>query len=389
MKNDRFIYYVVFLSLITVLAVVAQYLLLPLIVERLPERDREPPDAVFPGESEPDTLARDIQSIYQVHFIDVGQGDAILVQSPAMNILVDGGDRNTGVTDYLLQLAVDTLHLLVATHPHADHIGGLPEVLTRFAVLEVMDPGVVHSTRLFTRYLQIIDSLDIPFTVGRTGMKRQLDERAHFEVLHPETPSERHLNDASVVMWFFFDQIRVLLTGDVERRSESEILTRYPSLPSHVLKVAHHGSTTSSSQPFIDAVRPEVAVIFCGADNIYGFPHDETMQVLMSSNALIFRTDISGTVVMHTDGEDYYFVSEAGGAVPGDGMHPGHGQRVDINRASAEELTAIIHIGPARAREVIDNRPFGSVDELIRVPGIDARRLEAIKEQNIAFVNQP
>lgn len=387
MKHRGLFVFLVFVVVVLVVVALVHFLVGPELADRLPGRE---PAVDGPADEElTDTLAVDIEGIYQVHFIDVGQGDAILVRSPGFNMLVDGGDRYTGVVGYLVGLAIDTLNLVVSTHPHADHIGGLPDVLNNFVVLEVIDPGVVHTTRLFTNYLEVIERLDIPFTIGRAGMRRELDSLSYYEILHPLEPSDRHLNDASVVMWLVFNQIRVLLTGDIERRSEAEILERSPQLSSQVLKVAHHGSRTSSTAAFLEAVAPEAAIVFVGEDNRYGFPHPETMQQLAAMNALVFRTDLSGTIIMYTDGTDYYFETETGGAIPAPGMHPGTVSRVDINTATLEELTLIIHIGPARAREVINRRPFSGLEELIDIPGIDSRRLEDIRKQNIAFVNQP
>ncbi len=376
-----------FVFLLLVVVWLVQSLVGPELADRLPgsEPDMDAPS----GDELPDTLAGEIEGIYQVHFIDVGQGDAILVRAPGYNMLIDGGDRHAGVLEYLLELAIDTLNTVVSTHPHADHIGGLPAVLNNFVVLEVIDPGVVHTTRLFTNYLELIDSLNIPFIIGRAGMRRELDSLSYFKILHPLEPSDRHLNDASVVVWFVFDQIRVLLPGDIERRSEAEILERSPDLKSQVLKVAHHGSRTSSTAAFLEAVNPEAAVIFVGEDNRYGFPHQETEEQLAAMNVLVFRTDLSGTIVMHSDGTDYFFETESGGAISAPDSQPGSIRRIDINTASLEELTLIIHIGPARAREVISRRPFSSLEELIEVPGIDSRRLEDIRKQNIAIVNQP
>ncbi|MFO7999525.1 MAG: MBL fold metallo-hydrolase, partial [Bacteroidales bacterium] len=325
----------------------------------------------------------------QVHFIDVQQGDAILIRTRGTNTLIDGGERDSGLLEYLARLAVDTIHLMVATHPHADHIGGLAEVLRRLPVLEVMDPGVVHTTRLFTHYLELIDSLDIPFTEARAGMERLLAPGAVLRVLHPTEPSERHLNDASVVCLLELDGLSVLFPGDLEREGETRVLERFPALQAEVLKVAHHGSTTSSSQAFLDAVRPEMAVIFCAENNDYGFPHKETLAKLFGLGAGVYRTDLNGSVVVHSDGQDYYVETQRGGAMDGTGEESHAHPTIDLNTAGLEELTRIIHIGPSRARQIIEMRPFSSLEELTRIPGIDQNRVLEIKQQNIVYVQNP
>lgn len=379
---------VAFFVLLLLIWALVRFFIAPYIGHLLPLGERDLLITEMPVETSDGRLLTEIEAIYHVHFIDAGQGDAILIQTPAANVLVDGGERGGGVVDYLLGLAIDTLHMLVATHPHADHIGALPEVLSTFPVLEVIDPGVVHSTRLFREYLSLIDSLEIPYTMGRAGMRRELGGEAFFDIVHPEDPVSHRLNDASVVILLHLHQIRVLLTGDIEARSEAELLLRLPSIQSHVLKVAHHGSNTSTTQSFLDAVAPEVAVIFCADGNKYGFPHQEVLFRLSQHETKVLRTDHHGSIVLKTDGIQYYFDTELSGMISRGSGQGGSFGPVDINTASLEELITIIHVGPARAGEIMSRRPFSSLDELITIPGIDSKRLEEIKRQNIAFVNR-
>jgi competence protein ComEC len=414
--NKPFKLFLLFVLVLLMVSAATRYILYPALEDLLP--DWVGPALPRPDPIETDTLPQ-IESIYQVHFIDVGQGDAILITTPGRNALIDGGERNAGLIDYLVSLAIDTIHLMVSTHPHSDHIGGLTQVLERFPVLEVWDPGVVHTTRLFTRYLEMIDSLDIPFTEARAGMEYELfsggptrdgnaygtetrDEygsgsgtsagyrvSAIVRVLHPVEPSARHLNDASVVTMLEMGEVSVLFAGDLERRGETELMERHPDIRAQVLKVGHHGSTTSSSDPFLDAVRPEAAVIFCAAGNSYGFPHEETIQKLMDRRVAIYRTDLNGTIVLHTDGSEYLLETHKGDAMEGSGEGRHAHPTVNLNTASLEDLTRIVHIGPARAQQIIDMRPISSLDELTRIAGIDQNRLEEIKRQNLAYVDLP
>ncbi len=243
--------------------------------------------------------------LYAVHFIDVGQGDAILVTTPDKTLLVDGGTRWAGVTNYLQAQDIEEIDIVVGTHPHADHIGGLIEVLNSFPVGEVMDPGVLHTTQTFEDYLTMIELHQIPYTLTRRGMERKLSEAATMKVLHPYAPDEEHLNNASIVVRITLGDISILLTGDIELEGESAVLAYAATLDSDILKVAHHGSRTSTTYGFLDAVKPQVSIIMCGENNRYGHPHQETLDKLHASGSNIFRTDTHGHIVIRSNGMDY------------------------------------------------------------------------------------
>lgn len=240
-----------------------------------------------------------------VHFIDVGQGDSILVQTPSQNILIDGGERTAGpiVVEYLRTQGIKGLDIVISTHPHSDHIGGLIDVLKTFPVKEVIDPAIVHATKTYEEFLTLIDRKNIIFTEGRAGMTRDLGDGITMSLLHPTSPSARNLNDASVVAKVNYDKVSFLFTGDAEAVSEKEMISRGTKLQSTVLKVGHHGSRTSTSPAFLNAVSPAVAVIMLGADNKYGHPHPETISKLTTAGVKIYRTDLHGTIVISTDGE--------------------------------------------------------------------------------------
>ena len=342
---------------------------------------------------------------FEVHFIDVGQGDAILVLTPSRVMLVDAGPRDGDAASYLRSLGVDVIDLVIATHPHADHIGGMPAIFDVFPVREIIDPGIPHSTITYTHYLEHIDSLEIPYTVGRAGMTRGLYDNAFAEIIHPADPCDELLNDASVVVRLALDDVTVLLAGDIEERSEIELLDRFgwpgidqerePSrgsgreltpedppetspLSSNILKVAHHGSSTSSHPDFIKAVGPETSIIMCGLYNPFGNPHRQTLATLEEEGSQVWRTDLHGHIVVRSDGNGYSVdITRMGPEEPG---------MININEATLEELLKIIHIGPERAGQIIRLRPFESVDDLIRVDGIGPARLNDIKRQNIVVV---
>lgn len=241
----------------------------------------------------------------QVHFIDVGQGDAILVQTPRQNILIDGGERGPAALDYLKSRGVERLDLVIGTHPHSDHIGGLIDVLQEIPVQEIIDPGVVHTTKTFEDYLTLIDEREIKFTEGRAGLRYDLGGGAGMQILHPTAPSSSRLNDASIVARVDFGRLSFLFTGDIERAAEKQILESGYNPGAVILKVSHHGSRDSNTGAFLEAVNPKTAVIMCGSGNTYGHPHSETLDKLAGAGVEVYRTDRDGTVLISTDGETY------------------------------------------------------------------------------------
>lgn len=325
-----------------------------------------------------------------VHFIDVGQGDATLVLGPDFTLLVDAGRHDrSDVVPYLRQVGVDSLDLLVGTHPHADHIGQFPQVLAEFPVREVWLSGDLTTTRTFERAIDAILESGAGYHEPRAGEVFEFGEgsRLRVEIVHP-TEVGGDLNNGSIGMRFVYGAIAILLTGDAEAAAEEEMLRRGRALQANILHLGHHGSSTSTSAIFLDQVQPEVAVYSAGAENSYGHPHRETLQALAERGIAVYGTDVHGSIRVTTDGASYIIETDRmdGPLAPSPvvaGCGPG---QVDINTAGEVELTAIVHIGGARARAIIEQRPFGSLDDLGRVSGIGPARLKEIKEQGIACV---
>lgn len=242
-----------------------------------------------------------------VHFIDVGQADSIYIELPDENdILIDAGNRADGrlVVDYLKYHGVDDIELLIATHPHEDHIGGLPDVYNAFIVEQTIDSGYLTDTQTSSKFQAaataegnyIADNYQY-FTYGTVAL----------DILTGNQTWGSNANDYSVVCRLDCGDIEFLFTGDAETPVE-DILTG--DLSAEILKVGHHGSTSSSSQSFLDKVDPEVAIISVGEGNTYGHPHQETLDKLENIGATIYRTDLNGTVVVTTDGTTYEVISD-------------------------------------------------------------------------------
>lgn len=349
------------------------------------------------------------EEVAYFHFIDVGQGDAILLTDGESVILVDGGPRNSGVVDYLKGLGIDTIDLMIASHAHADHIGGQIDVLNSdIKVDTVWYNGQPHTTKTFQDWLDAIENTDTVFEdpsyLGRGQGTYYGDFQIHIN--HPTQPasnSTTHLHDNNmVVMISYKNSTRILLTGDMETDIEKELVEENKinefmvQLDADILKIGHHGSESSTSQELIDAVNPTFAIYQAGEGNSYGHPHQEVLDRLQTSDVTVFGNDVHGHIVIATDGEYIeVFVEEDGEIKAGDSTSSDSTSTqketgtVDINTASFEELKRIIHINEVRAKEIIGLRAqglFKSVDDLTRVNGIGPARIKDIKEQGIAIV---
>ena len=252
----------------------------------------------------------------RVHFLDVGQGDCILIQTAdGRNVLIDAGDVDTAdaVADYLLKNGVHRIDLLVITHPHSDHIGGLPRILERFGVSAVLDPGLPHGSQVYREVLSTIESRRIVYKRAAQGERMGVGSDLTMEVLWPPSDyavyGDDMLNDGSVVARVQFGDVSFLFAGDIQREAEGRLLASGQNLESTVLKVAHHGSDSSTSNEFLQVVKPAYAVISVGADNEYGHPARSTLRRLSAIGAKVFRTDEQGTVVFTTDGRTVEVIS--------------------------------------------------------------------------------
>ncbi|MEN6328120.1 MAG: MBL fold metallo-hydrolase [Syntrophomonas sp.] len=254
------------------------------------------------------------KTILKIHFIDVGQGDSILIQSPqGENLLIDGGETDEGkkVSDYLRAQGIKELAVIVATHPHSDHIGGLIEVINTFPVANVYMPAVTHSSQTFEELLSAIKDQKLKISTARAGVGIPI-KGFQAEFLAPQKNQYEDLNNYSAVVRLSYGQNVFLFMGDAEKESEAQIMQSGLNLKADLIKLGHHGSSSSSSPEFLVAAAPRYAVIMCGIGNDYGHPHRETLAVLNKLKVEVSRTDQDGNIVINSDGSHINIKSERG-----------------------------------------------------------------------------
>jgi len=241
-------------------------------------------------------------SALTVHFIDVGQGDSILIDLGDVEILIDGGDRSPGAVNYISAYVDGALETMVATHPHADHIGGLIAILDRFEVKEIWLNGDTSTSKTLSDFTNLVNAENATIHEAERGKSIQVGVLT-FVILHPTKPLGPDTNNNSIVLSLSYGEIDFLFMGDAERQAESSMLNLISDV--EILKVGHHGSRSSSSPDFLNLAKPEVAIYSAGVGNSYGHPHNETLDALNAIGAKIYGTDTSGTIRIATEGKTY------------------------------------------------------------------------------------
>lgn len=257
----------------------------------------------------------------KVHFIDVGQGDSIFIELPnTKTMLIDAAENEYAdrITNYIYSCGYNTLDYVVATHPHSDHIGGMADVIGAFNVENVILSPATHTTKSYTNMLKAIDDSGAKVKIGVAGTEIFSDGDLSAVVIAPVTEDYSDLNNSSVMVMLTYGSRKFLFTGDAENSEENTITA---DIDCDVLKVGHHGSSTSTSRAFLTAASPEYAVISCGMGNSYGHPHIETLDRLKGAGVKVYRTDLQGDIIMTCDGEKITVNAEpsaAGGASSGE-----------------------------------------------------------------------
>ena len=243
-----------------------------------------------------------------VHYINIGQGDAELIQVNGKNMLIDSGSRTNkkDLISYLDKLKIKKLDYVIATHPHEDHIGNMDKVIDKYEIGSFYSPKITHTTKSFENMINSLKKKNLKINVIKEGIDSiDLGKNTKVEIFSPKSGGygkDTSMNNYSPIMKITYGKNSFLFTGDAEKLEENYVLNKNYNLKSDVLKLGHHGSSTSTSYKFLEKVDPSIGIISCGIDNKYGHPHKETLANLKKLKVKIYRTDKDGTIVLESNG---------------------------------------------------------------------------------------
>ncbi|PTL38128.1 MBL fold metallo-hydrolase [Alkalicoccus saliphilus] len=376
-----------------------------------------------------------------VHFIDVGQADATLFsysyEGDDFHILYDTGDWNQShAVNYLTNEGIEELDLVITSHPHADHIGGVDQILEAGITMdEIWMSGDTTTSQTFERVIDAVERHEVDYVEPRTGEEFQAGP-LELLVVNPDSLNG-DLHDGSVSVRFDYGDVSFLFTGDAEDTAEQRMLQTGLDINVDIFQLGHHGSRTSTTPDFLEAVNPSTAIYSVGSGNSYGHPHQEVVDRVKGAGVDLYGTDIHGNIIVTTDGNGYTVETQQEGTVTAesdngtnasnetasdsnnaatssdpsneeetennssesasntnqtgnDTEEPASSEAsegcVDINTASVEELQRIHQIGPDRAEQITSLRPFTSIQDMTRINGIGEARIAEIKEEGVACV---
>nr|WP_207758175.1 ComEC/Rec2 family competence protein [Clostridium sardiniense] len=243
-----------------------------------------------------------------VHYINVGQGDSELIQVNGKNMLIDAGPRanEKDIISYLDKLKIKKLDYVIATHPHEDHIGNMDDIINKYEIGKFYAPKVENTTKTFENMVKALKKKNLKINVIKEGTDTiDLGKNTKVSVYSPKADGygkNTSLNDYSPIIKVEYGNNSFLFTGDAEKTEENYVLEKGYNLKADVLKLGHHGSSTSTTEQFLKAVNPSIGIISCGVDNTYGHPHKETLKKLNKYKVKIYRTDKDGDIVLESNG---------------------------------------------------------------------------------------
>lgn len=291
-----------------------------------------------------------VNGTLKVSYIDVGQADSILIQQGSKSMLIDAGnneDSNT-VKNYIFNQGITKLDYVIGTHPHEDHIGGMDYIINSFKIGKIYMPKATSNTKTFRDVVSAIKAKGLKITAPVVGQTFKIGS-ATATILAPNSSGYEDLNNFSIVIRVTFGSNSFMFDGDAEDVSENEMLAKGLNVSADVLKVGHHGSSSSTTEAFLNKVNPKYAVISCGKDNSYGHPHKSTMDRLKAEGIKIYRTDENGTIVATSNGKNITFNTK-----PGSYAFAGIGSSASSNSASSSGSTKV-KIVPAIVPKSLNN----------------------------------
>ena len=315
----------------------------------------------------------------RVTMLDVGQADAILVQTAGKRVLIDAGEKSTQVRSLLQAKGISNIDLIVATHPHSDHIGGMKSVVDEINFKVYMDNGFPYTSSTYTKLMEAIESKAVRgearYLKARQGQRLNFGPEAHFEVLWPDdvgfknTRSDPNAN--SVVLKLTHQNVCFAFMGDAEAETEAKVAQAIGSC--QVLKVSHHGSHYSSTELLLNALQPKIALISAGLGNKHGHPGPSVIEGFAKRGTQVYRTDLMGEVTVISDGMNYRVVTE---------HEPYRMVKLNVNLAGLNALKELPGVGDKTAQAIIDyrtsNGPYRTIEDVYNAVPRDKKRIDKI-----------
>lgn len=250
----------------------------------------------------------------QIHFIDVGQGDSILLTTKDKSLLIDSGPKEArkSLISYLKDRNIKNIDYIILTHPHEDHMGGMAKIISTFNVGKIYSPKITSNSKNYEDFINAVKEKNLKINVIKPGESSiNLKDNISITFFSPEENYNdksilENINNYSPIIKITYLNNSIILTGDAEKEIEEKVIEKNYSLKADILKVGHHGSSTSTTEDFLNKVNPKIAIISVGKYNEYGHPAKETLDKLKKKNILIYRTDLDGNIVLELDGNKIY-----------------------------------------------------------------------------------
>lgn len=314
-----------------------------------------------------------------MQILNVGQADAILISTAGKRVLIDAGEAKTQTRDILQQKGIKNLDLVVATHPHSDHIGGMQEVVENFNIKLYIDNGFPHTSAGYNKLMEAaelkVSSGQMKYMVARAGQRLNFGPEAYFEVLSPTdegfTGTRSDINANSIILRLQHGNVCFALLGDAEAETEQAVKSKLAGC--QIYKVSHHGSRHSSTAELLDAMKSETALISCGLANKHGHPGEATLQRFAERNMKVYRTDLMGELTVVSDGNSYRVTTEHEAIQL---------TKININTADEKALCELPGIGKKTAQSIINyreaNGPYRDINDVLKADPKQVKRLEKI-----------